>query len=325
MISSRKRIYLYLGSTVPVGVAGCIWAFSGLPATTLGPGIAAFAFVTVFLSSFLRIQLPRTNIYLTISDTLIILSFLLYGGEVALLLSVAEALFSCFRMKQKGDKMRPSTVILNANIAATSVFLTAYVAFTIFGSVPAVVQGGVSTQFFMLLMTMAATQFLTNSIMVAYAISVRTGETIWQVWNGSFLNVLVMYLAGSIMAGAVVIAIREINFILFGVVLGIFALVYVTYRRYLSDISETSAKAESAERQRAEQAENHLDELRHYVDELERSSFALKESREEFRHAAFHDALTGLPNRQQFRSTLRRYYRVIEVQTRRNSQCCSWT
>src|SRR4029077_4486457 len=79
----------------------------------------------------------------------------------------------------------------------------------------------------------------------------------------------------------------------------------ITYRRYTQDVKETAAKAEDAERQRAEQAEAHVQELRHYVGELERSGEALRESREKFKHAAYHDALTGLPNRNFFIETLR--------------------
>jgi diguanylate cyclase (GGDEF)-like protein len=47
----------------------------------------------------------------------------------------------------------------------------------------------------------------------------------------------------------------------------------------------------------AEEAEKHVGELEHYVTELEKRSEALSFSREQFRHAAFHDKLTGLPNR----------------------------
>ena len=76
----------------------------------------------------------------------------------------------------------------------------------------------------------------------------------------------------------------------------------IIVRRYLSWIEEIKTKAasaETAERFRAELAESHVNELRHYVAELERSSSALRESRERFKHAAHHDSLTGLANRNQ--------------------------
>ena len=74
---------------------------------------------------------------------------------------------------------------------------------------------------------------------------------------------------------------------------------------YVGDIRREAATAETAERFRAEQAETHVEELRHYVEELERSTRALRESRESFRHAAYHDALTGLANRNRFVELLR--------------------
>jgi diguanylate cyclase (GGDEF)-like protein len=77
-------------------------------------------------------------------------------------------------------------------------------------------------------------------------------------------------------------------------------------------VRSNAAKAEQAERaradaerKRAEQAEHHVEALNHYIAELERTSQALQESKEHFRHAAFHDSLTDLPNRSLFSDYLR--------------------
>ena len=78
-----------------------------------------------------------------------------------------------------------------------------------------------------------------------------------------------------------------------------FGLLIKQHLAYVGDIRREAASAETAERFRAEQAETHVEELQHYVEELERSAKALRDSRERFRHAAYHDALTGLANRNQ--------------------------
>src|SRR6266487_7139912 len=59
------------------------------------------------------------------------------------------------------------------------------------------------------------------------------------------------------------------------------------------------------ERERAEQAERHVQELNNYIAEQERISRMLEETKEHFRHAAFHDSLTGLPNRAMFTQLLK--------------------
>jgi diguanylate cyclase (GGDEF)-like protein len=91
----------------------------------------------------------------------------------------------------------------------------------------------------------------------------------------------------------------------------VIAIVYFTYHKYLNEIKATSALAEQAEhdraeaeraraeaeRERAEQAERHVEELSRHIAEQERISAQLQESKDHFRHAAFHDTLTKLPNR----------------------------
>jgi diguanylate cyclase (GGDEF)-like protein len=88
-------------------------------------------------------------------------------------------------------------------------------------------------------------------------------------------------------------------------------ILYFTYHKYLNELKATSAQAEQAERERAEaesaraeaernraeQAERHVEELNRHIAEQERISLQLQESKDHFRHAAFHDALTNLPNR----------------------------
>jgi diguanylate cyclase (GGDEF)-like protein len=59
------------------------------------------------------------------------------------------------------------------------------------------------------------------------------------------------------------------------------------------------------ERDRAEVAETYIKELQQYVNEQDQAIESLKNSKEKFRHAAFHDALTDLPNRNLFLETLK--------------------
>jgi diguanylate cyclase (GGDEF)-like protein len=59
------------------------------------------------------------------------------------------------------------------------------------------------------------------------------------------------------------------------------------------------------EQKRADLAEQHIEELQQYITEQENSGKALLKSKEKFKHAAFHDALTNLPNRNLFIETLK--------------------
>jgi len=80
----------------------------------------------------------------------------------------------------------------------------------------------------------------------------------------------------------------------------------ITFHRYRRDYLGTKKLADSSKREQSRQAEKHISELKHYIGELEQTSLALKESREKYRHAALHDLLTGLPNRNQFAESIER-------------------
>jgi diguanylate cyclase (GGDEF)-like protein len=75
---------------------------------------------------------------------------------------------------------------------------------------------------------------------------------------------------------------------------------------YINDIRRTVAKAACSEHERAEQAERRVRELKHQVEQLEGSNRELKQSHARFRHAAYHDSLTELPNRNYFIDSIRR-------------------
>jgi len=304
MDKKDRIVNLYLAMLLPGGLAAVGWAIVNFPVPKISVGLIAFSLVTVCFSSYLRIQLPRTKIHLTISDALVFLSLLLYGGEVAVLLAALETAVTSINFRRQGVTIKTKTIVINVLIAAFSILVTSAIVTAIFGPPISVIESGRSSQFVWLLGSMALTQFLTNSICVSAIVGIRSDKSIWKVWNEYCFNALVLYLSGAVMAGLCAKAINQINLFLLAGVIAFFAIVYFTYRRYLKDVTETSEKAERAERERAEQAERHVKELRHYIGKLEQSSEELTESHERLRHAAYHDALTGLPNRNHFIETI---------------------
>jgi diguanylate cyclase (GGDEF)-like protein len=302
MERKENLINLYLLMLLPGGLAAVIWAISGFPFLKVDLGLIALSIATVFLSSFLRIELPRNNIHLTISDALIILSMLIYGGEVAVLLAVFETAFTSFNVRRKGVPIKTRTIFINTLIAAIVVWVAALYVRSMIGTDG--LRGLELADFVGLLSSIALLMFFANTICVSPFLAIKSQKSLVQIWKDYCLDALVMYLIGALVAGLMVRALDQTNVYLFAGLIAFFGLIYWTYRRIVHDVKKTSAEAQYAEQQRAEQAEYHVTELEHYVAELERSGIALRESREKFRHAAYHDELTGLPNRTQFLEVL---------------------
>jgi diguanylate cyclase (GGDEF)-like protein len=304
-VSKENKINLYIAALVPLGLLALASSGSRISLEKVEIGLIALSIVTVFFSSYLQIQLPRTKIHLTISDALIILTLLIYGGAFAVALAALESCYTSFNLRRKGVSIKYRTIALNVAVAALSVFVASKIDDFIFGAPLEVVKTGSAAQFVALLITLALSLFIVNSVCVSIFIALKSERTVWQVWNEYCLNALVMYFSGAALAGVIVKALNQTDIFLLACVIGFFALVYMTYRRYVDDVKNTAEQAEQAERERAEQAERHIIELEHHIAEQERISRALSESKERFRHAAFHDVLTDLPNRNKIVEVLR--------------------
>lgn len=307
MPPKEKYITLFLAILTPFALASVFWAFSGLTVERIDSGVITLAALTVFCSCYLRIQLPRVNIHLTISDGLIILAMIQYGGDIALLIAVLETTLASLNILRQGVEIKARTILLNTYFAALSVFVAAQVVAYVFGPVQIVLQRNEITSFVWLLGLMALSLFLVNSVLVAVYSALKKDMSFWRVWTDNCFNAVIMYITGALVAGITIKALTfdHVNIYLLAAVVGFFGIVYLTFRKFVDDLKKTVETAKQAERERAEQAEQHVNELQHYVAELERSSEALQESHENFRHAAYHDALTGLPNRNYFIDTLK--------------------
>jgi diguanylate cyclase (GGDEF)-like protein len=304
MTKKANKIELPTWITLAIGLLIFGYSAFQIPFSQIDTGLVAFTLFTVFFSSYLQIQLPRTNLYLTISDTLIFIALLTYGGEVGIVLAVLESLFTSFSLKRKGIHIRTKTLFLNGAISAITTFATVSILRYLFDSVSDVIENGTPTNFVKMLCVMAVAQFLLNSLVVSL-ICAEDGKSFWKIWYKNCFNTLIFYVAGASSAGLAIKAFQRVDPFLVTATFGISTLMYVTYRHYLNDIKETAAKAEEAERDRAEQAENHIVELQHYISDQEKTGLELRESRELFRHAAYHDSLTSLPNRNFFIESLK--------------------
>lgn len=291
---------MYAVLVVPIALCALGWAVNSFPASALTVGSAAVALVTILFGSSLRIQLPGTTVHLTASDAMVFFVMLAFGGEPAVILGASEAAFSSLLLRRKGVKMRPQTIVINTAISAISVFASALAVHAMFGRPERAIDSVSVSQLTIIMIVMGVSQFVANSILVSAYISIRNHEAIWRVWNEYCLGALVIYLSGALLGGLLTKALRQFDPFLFAAVAAFFAIVYLTYVRYANAATQSSAKAEKAERERAEQAENHISELEHYIQQLELSSTALRESHEKLHHTVYHDSLTGLPNRNYF-------------------------
>ncbi len=318
MDSKERNINLYLLALTPFALAVVVWALMAMTPARIDSGVVTLAALTVFCSCYLRIQLPRVNIHLTITDGLIIFAMLQYGGEIAVLLAAVEIAAASLNMLRGSMPIKVKTIFINIWMQALTVFAAYYAVSMIFGPIDRILARNEMASFVWIIASMAMALFLVNSVLVAIYTALKKEMSFWSVWSNNLASAIVLYLTGGVVGGIMIKALEKVDFYLLAAVIVFFGIVYLTFRRFVDDVKKTVEKAKAAERERAEQAEEHVNELQHYVAELERSSEALQESHENFRHAAYHDALTGLPNRNYFIDTLKELLHASRENTESN-------
>jgi diguanylate cyclase (GGDEF)-like protein len=279
------------------------------PIEKIETNLIVFSVVAVFFSNKLQIQLPRTKLSISISEAMLFVAILIYGFEVAVVIAFLDGIGGAFLPYITERKLtnKLSTSVINISIGTVTVFFTSLITNLIFVDIANNFADADIQKMVIVLSAMTIVQFLISSILVSIVYSLKSETNIFSVWKSCYFNCLAIYIVSAVVAGLIVKAITQIDFVLFFAAIGVVSVFFMTYKYYIEDVRETAAKAESSEREkaevereRAEQAEKHIEELEHYIAEQSRISQALRESKERFRHSAFHDPLTDLPNRSYF-------------------------
>ncbi|MEP6742454.1 MAG: response regulator [bacterium] len=254
---NQKLTQTYIWATILGGGSVYFLAAYWLNPAILDHRFLFIAILTLFLSSRIAIKIPQFSSHISVSDTFIFLTLLLYGGEAAILMAATEALLSSSRFCRKS-----STVLFNWGCAALSTCITAFSLRFFFGDVAKLSSAPLSGKFVSAMAMMALIQYGANSGVVATCGALQARQPIWQTWKKHYLWTSITYFAGASAAAVIAKLIQEFGFYALVITIPIIAIVFFTYRTYLKNIESSVAQAEQAQR--------HVAELSHYIAEQER-------------------------------------------------------
>ncbi|MCA1593282.1 MAG: EAL domain-containing protein [Acidobacteria bacterium] len=265
----------FMWSIVALGALVGAYTVLHLSASQLNLSFLLLSVITIFLGSRIIVQIPRVKGKISVSDTFVLLSMLLFGSEAAVLLAGADALTSSFRVSKK-----KLTIAFNTAVFLCSTFLTGWVLHLFFGSVTALASQDFSARFIIAISIMGLVQYIANSGLIAMGVALKAGQPIWKMWKENFLWTSLTYFAGASASGLIAKLIGSPGIYAILATAPIIAIIYFTYRIYLKNVEAASMQAD--------QANKHVEELNRHIAEQERISRALKESEEHFRNAFDH-------------------------------------
>ena len=239
----------FMWAIVALGSGAVVFSAASLPWGRLDSRFLMLG-VLVCIGSHGAVRIPRVSGRITVSDTLVFLTLLLYGGPAAVMLSALEGVYASLRISRK-----PLTILFNSAVLALSTFLTAMALRGLFGAAD-LAGNDYSPSALLAVFVMALVQYAANTGLIAVEKSLKLGERFWPTWKTYYLWTSVTYLAGASAAGATARLVQSVGFYAVLATLPIIAIIYFTYLTYLKNI---------------EHSEAHVEELSRYLRELKES------------------------------------------------------
>jgi diguanylate cyclase (GGDEF)-like protein len=283
----HRRAVVYWWTVVPLGVVAvgwALWTVGQLPLPTVVQ-VAAGVLMAAAAGSF-PVVVPRTKISFTLGETFTFLLLFLHGPAPAVLAAAAEAGLGSARTSKRWTSRigGPATAAVSMLCAGSMLAGLLSLIERLYG-LSLALQLTAALWF-------AIFHFVLNTAMFSALPRLKRGE--WPRWSdisGNFGFTLVVSVASAAAAAWLSRTFRENTFIVLVTVTPALALVVAVLRGYLAQQEAARALSEAetqSARREADITARHLEEM-HQI--------------------AFHDALTGLPNR---RMLLEELCRAVE-------------
>jgi len=287
-------------------------------------GLFALAAFSIGVVPHLSLTLPRSRFAISFSDAVVLLGFLVYGWQSAVLLAALEMAANCIYLRSVGFPfgrlMIPTNVSISAVAAAAACAVGIYIPTAVGDLNPAKSQNLIT-----LLGLMAIAQFVISSVLAATFQSLKDGCSLLATWRRECFSSSLSQIVGAALAGLVykLYVYGDLKTTVIAAV-GV-TVAYLTYRFSIAEINQAIAQVEVAEREKSEvernrrqEAEQHARQLASALDQQEKANAALRKSRQDFKHAALHDSLTGLANRVQLGEILSSMIRAYREDPAKN-------
>jgi diguanylate cyclase (GGDEF)-like protein len=264
---------LVLAGTGAIGWS--IWSVAQLPAAQIGQ--VAIGVALAAAAAFFPIVVPRTKTAFAAGEVFIFMLLLLHGPAAAVLAAAAEAAVASWRVSRRWSSRIASPALCALSMAIAGLMLHAALAY--------LAELGLRNSGVVIIATLWASilQFLLNSVFVSSQLRMKRRE--WPSWSdiaGNFGVTAAASAASACGAALMAVTFRDTGLSTILVVGPPLALLLAILHAFFKQQEANRAIAEAAAhaaRREAEITAQHLKEMH---------------------HIAFHDALTGLPNRRRF-------------------------
>lgn len=222
-----RPVRAYVIGVCVAGVVVAVHSLSQLLMQHVGLQWLILASLTLVTGTF-TVRIPGVPARLSVSDTFVFASVLLFGPAAGTVTALLDALIISLWLGHHDRE--PYRVIFNVAAASLSTMISGYVFFAVSGIVPYSIQHTPLSQILLPLFLFTLSYFLLNSWLVAFALALEQGKPPLVIWRDNFLWLSLNYFGGGSVAGLLVTYTKEIDFTTLGIIVPLLLISYVTFK-----------------------------------------------------------------------------------------------
>jgi putative nucleotidyltransferase with HDIG domain len=233
--SLRPLARVYVSVVVLLGAATVAYSVRALYAEPIGSQWFILAGLTLLTGSF-TVKVPSTNASLSVSETFVFASVLLFGPSAGAITVLLECLIILFWMKPSGRAVH--RLFFNTAAPAIAIWTSGTAFFALSKIQPYSETTTPLEGLFLPLLVFTALYFLLNSWMVAVAIGLETKQSPLDIWWKNFTWLSVNYFSGASVAALLVTYTHRLDFSTLAVIVPLLVVSYLTFRTAMGRVED---------------------------------------------------------------------------------------
>ena len=227
----------YLGTVILFGITVVILSVIQVHRQPLGYQWYMLAALTL-VSGSATVQLPSIPASISISETFVIASVLLFGPAAGTVMVALDGLVISFWMA----KRRPEwyRAVFNMAAPAASIWAAAHLLFLLANVEPLSHQPASVDNLLIPLVAFATLYFGLNSWLIAVAVSFETRIKVYRIWRENFLWLSLNYFSGASVALLLVVYTRDVDLRFIGVIVPLLLVLYFTFKTSMQRVEDTN-------------------------------------------------------------------------------------
>jgi putative nucleotidyltransferase with HDIG domain len=236
-LTPKGQLYVVGVTAVGLVVIGhCVAHILGEPVSSQWLILAG---LTLFSGSF-TIKVPSLQARLSVSETFVFASVLLFGTCAGTLTVVLDTIVAAWSARKRSRE--PLRIIFNTTSSAISIWAAGTAFYLIAGVSPLSEQSPAESvplpQLIFPLAALTLIYFTVNTVLVAIAVAAERKERAYVIWRKNFLWLSLNYFGGASVAALLVSYTRSLDFTALGVIVPLLVISYFTYKTSLDRLQD---------------------------------------------------------------------------------------